>query len=167
MNILSVLTSLRWPLHFRLVFIRPLVLCSDFHGVVHTLCHFSGEHFVNHGSVKPCFASHGRTIYRVCRPRPSDLLSDGFDSFGQSGVGVVRLVPAPGAEDILCADQGPGNRGLHEGTKAAKRCSAPSLRLQQVLSSINHPGVVYCTVTCVLDIILPLLGIWVVRTYRP
>ena len=85
------------------------------------------------------FASVCGTIYPVCRPRPSDPLSDSFDSFGQSGVGVVRLV-VPGAEDILCADQGPGNRGLHEGTKAAKRCSAPSFCLQQVLSSVLYQG---------------------------
>ena len=83
------------------------------------------------------------TIYPVCRPRPSDPLSDSFDSFGQSGVGVVRLV-VPGAEDILCADQGPGNRGLHEGTKAAKRCSAPSFCLQQVLSSVQYQGCMHC-----------------------
>ena len=83
------------------------------------------------------FASDGSTIYSVCKPKPCNLLSDIFDSFGQSGVGVVRLV-VPGAEDILCADQGPGNRGLHEGTKAAKRCSAPSFCLQQVLSSVHQ-----------------------------
>ena len=119
---------------------------------------------VKYGSPKPWFTVVGSAMCCVCRPWPPDLLSDGFDSFGQSGVGVVRLVPLPGAEDILCADQGPGNRGLDEGTKADKRCSAPSLRLQQVQPSCKCTAT---TVTCLLDIILPLLGIWVVRAYRP